>query len=848
VAVRLARGTLTRICDHGERFVVQIINPLPLGAAIAGMRLARSDLLRLAAPGGPAARAPASAEPDEEDGGDQPGRPGPSISQVVATPTGPLVLVEGLDAPYEVLRTIPAMVMARLDESGVIDGLLASPEPGGALDRLDATPNAVVLRLFPTPAGADGVVPARWLDVASEWVLGDLPDEEIVRVRILGVESEVSVAHASAVLHECRITRAWCDIVSGSLTDRLRTASLTFGRVPHVALGAGGPGTDRNGIVLRFGVLQEVARELAPEVAYACIDMEATFEGLALGLNPDGWRRQGGAPPNLVAGELVDELVPDAFPYQILGLRHTAKLEGLGGLVPLRDGKMELTLGEPADWLPSAPVRFEAQATGWDLLRPCLATDDEIYQLLRSRPRPGRVGAGGDANALPDFESIVLEAQPHPHRGTRLTLLELVSWINHEPHTDAPQSVSPVLATFLRWWSAGVDASFLDRLKTRAVAIAAAPSGPELDSTRRWAATDWLVRVQAAAWLRLAGFEDVADRLGALGALSDNLELIRAVDVLGSAITTAARRIDIAAALANDDPGAEQLAWDAWEDVNEVSAWVAASEAATEGAPTELTYATDLRVIECSRDARARDEIEAARVTVGDSTWATALHAVAEEAWERGWRAADAGSRELSGMKVRDEMRRAAAALAGGGDAHELDTETAETAARDELTRAALRNGAPGEDGKHPWDAARLAAESSEGGRTWIALLDEARAAVGEDAWAQGMADARAATDTVLRDAPDVVARIVAAAVAREASSAAARSVAYREIAFTLANGGSEQAAADAAHDALGGVAGRLRDVALELVDRLIDPRPRPPREETAAPPARAQAPRSNVG
>jgi hypothetical protein len=315
------------------------------------------------------------------------------------------------------------------------------------------------------------------------------------------------------------------------------------------------------------------------------------------------------------------------------------------------------------------------------------------------------------------------------------------------------------------------------------------------------------------------------------------------VDVLGSAITIASRRIDVTAAIASDDPVAEQQSWDAWEDASERCAWVAASEAATDGAPSDLTYATDLRVIECSRDAHVRDEIQAARVTVGDTAWATALHAVAEEAWARGWDAADSGSKELSGIRVRDEMNRMSAALIGrgnDGDIQEYEIEAAEAAAREELTRAALRGGAADEQGEHPWDAARQVARSSPGGSTWTVLLEEARRAVGEDAWAQAMADARVATETVLRDAPDLVARIVAASVAREAASAAARGVAYRAIAVTRANSGSEKDAGEAAHEALSGVADRLRDAAFALLDRLIDPTAPVTREPdtSATPPA----------
>src|SRR5205823_271820 len=180
--------------------------------------------------------------------------------------------------------------------------------------------------------------------------------------------------------------KAWCDAVNGTLNDRLRVASMTFGSLPHLALAAGGPQVDHAGLVNRFRLLQEAARELAADVAYACIDFEPTFEGLALGISPDGWQSQGGAPPNIVARELISDRVPDAFPYQVLGPEHVNRLgdvrfahEALG------DGHIEVSIDEPASWYPDAVERDDAQAVGWEILAPCLVRDDELSELLGER-------------------------------------------------------------------------------------------------------------------------------------------------------------------------------------------------------------------------------------------------------------------------------------------------------------------------------------------------------------------------------------------------------------------------------------------------------------------------------
>ena len=828
MAVRVGRETVQRLAAAGDTFALQVKNPSDLGAAIGALKLARVDVLGLAARTG--------ARPE---GAPDPAPGPPSVSSVVNAPGGPLFLVENLAADAELLSSIPDVIVRRLEKAGVDSAVIEAPPRGGTLDVLDTTPQAVVLRLFPRPRGRATALPPDWLDIACEWVTGDLSDDESTRLRVLGVEFDVPASEVSAVVHDCGLAKAWCDAVNGQLDDRMRIASITFGRLPHLALAAGGPQVDSGGLVARFRLLQEVARELAADVAYGCIDFEPTFEGLALGLSPSGWQSQGGASPNVIARELIDERVPDAYPYQVLGPGHLAHLGDIGlAHESLGDGRIEITLDEPASWLPGRPERDDVQAQGWDALAPCLVLEEDLAALIASRGSgtavPDAVESEADIAALesiPDLDGIILERSAHQRRGTKLTLLELVTWLNHEAHSDLPASVSPVLATYVRWLSAGFDNN--DRQALKAIAPRLIGTGPPPladERARQWLATEWLVHVQAPAWLRAAGLLEAAERLESLGHLTNDLELVRAVDILGTAITIASRRIDITASIVSDDESKrgvpdEEIVWDAWERVTETTGYVAASEAATHGAPAELTYATDLRVIEVSRDPRARDELEASRQSVGDTVWTTALHAVADEAWELAWRAADLAARELSGFTIRVEMGRIAKTVLAPRGAHDEDPEAAlelaDQAARDSLTRAALAGGAFTDE--HPWDAARNAARVSDGGKEWSVVSDEARRAIGESAWAQAMADARAVVTELLTDASDTVARVVVAAVAREASSAAARGVALRASAVARAQGGDHADAEVATHEALQRTAIGLQAEALVLLDRMID-------------------------
>lgn len=842
MAIRVMPGAADTICEHADGFVVHVTGVSDHEGAARALALARTDILALAE--GPH---------DPSDG--------PSSSNPVLAPGGPLLRIARLGVDADHLRLIPALVAARLEQAGVTDARVDAPEPGGPLDELDTCPNAVVLRLFPQPAGEDGTLPGSWIDVACEWALGDLAPNDTVPLRLLGVELDAKVADAPAIVHQAAVAGAWCDVVNGNLDERVHTASLTFGRAPHVALAAGGPACDTSALLARFELLCEVARELAGDVSYACVDLEPTFEGIGLGLGAEGWRDHGGASPNLVAGELSDVLVPDVFPFQILGKGHLARLAPAGADAPgppvgeaIADGHVEVQIGDPADWLPMYDGRDDAQAEGFELLGALLATEEEVDELLRARPGRQVVedGAGQPRPVTigtPDLDDIVLETMPHARRGLRLTFLELVSWLAHEHHTDTPVSVSPVLATYARWLASALPSDRRQELKGRARRMIGtgrpAPASPDsarpapagagalalapADSERVWITTDWLIRVQAAAWLRLAGLVEAAGRLEAIGATSSHLELVRAVDVLGSAITIAGRRIDLTASIAGSEHPAdselvEQAAWEAWESASEAGGWVAASEAAGVGVPSDLAYMTDLRVIECARDPRAREDLESARRSIGDSAWATALHAVADAAWLAGWSAAHQAIDASAVVPLHtalDRARRAAASRGGADDdAREVALDAAETAAKEHLTRAALGSTAwPSPD--HPWDVAWSAAAAEPSG-LWAAVQGMARAAVDDGPWEAGMAAARAAVDDVLHDAPNLVARAVGAAVAKEAAGTAARGVAMRAAAVARAQGGDETAATEAAVAALAPTATQLQDAALDLLDVLI--------------------------
>ena len=794
----------------GEHFAIQVRSGAMSSAARALQRVAM---------------AAAALEPAE-------GSSAPRLSALAPLPDGPLLRIDDLSTRVDTRRRLAEAIHDALggDDLGDADVEILAVEGLGDLDRCR---RAVVLRLFPTPAGAAGRLDPDWIDVAAEWVFGDQLPQAPVRIRVLGVERTVPAAEAAGVLHGCAAAHAWCDVVAGNTAARIRTASISFGAAPHVAIAGGGPKCDDDGLLARYQLLRDVAEDLAPECAWACIDFEDTFADLGIGLSNVDWALEGGASPNTVAGRLADRFVPDAFPFQVLGPGHVERLrsrqpDGTWG-DPLPGDRRGLELGEPVDWLPTSEVRLDVRADGWRLLGALLLRADALSAELADTGTTGTDAAppvAVAAHGVPELDAITLDAERHARRGTRLTVMELAAWLAGEAHTDEPRSVSPVLASFTRHLGRGLDESRRQRLKHVVVRlVGTADDAPGHDRARAWSLTDWLVREHAPPWLRRAGLTESADRLDGLGPVTANADLIRAVDLLGNAIVTASRRLEITTAIAGDAAEVvDRIAWDVWEEAAERTGWIAASEAVLYEIPSDLAYAADQRVVECSRDPRVRAELESTSHGLGDAIWSAALHEMATAAWRRAWDATEAFVHHESTFSIRTTLRRSLEAELGPEDdlGVELVLDEVDRTVRDALAHEVLDN----DEQRDLWKRAVDAASSGLHGRSWRRAFDETRQVLGETLFDDAIEVAGAELHHWLDQAPRLVGRAVAAAVAREASGVAGRGIAARAAAERLARGGTEADAEDAARESIAVIVDDLADSALRMVDELVEPPP----------------------
>jgi hypothetical protein len=178
-------------------------------------------------------------------------------------------------------------------------------------------------------------------------------------------------------------------------------------------------------------------------------------------------------------------------------------------------------------------------------------------------------------------------------------VMERVSHLAGESHSDTPACVSSVVRTFCMALNDALDDDARQRLRAYLPrCIGTAEDG--LDEARSWMALDWLVRVYAPTWLAAAQLRRSAD---ALEALPPVLDLI--------ALKAAIRELHAARARSRG-------AWSASLGAARAVAWVpiaagrrAAREAAwrSSGRPAWAAAAVEVRKLACDRASAICREI-----------------------------------------------------------------------------------------------------------------------------------------------------------------------------------------------------------------------------------------------
>jgi len=178
-------------------------------------------------------------------------------------------------------------------------------------------------------------------------------------------------------------------LVNRDAKEQVRGANGSFFMFePNLALSGGRPNATDEELFALMHHFKEIAHRLAPSIGYAVIAFGPDLKAFAWpSWRPYSWWPpvEGGGPLTTMA-DLCDEVVFDAFPYQILGPGHLKRLGGspLGGKA-LGGGRVGLSLGDPHSWLPDSLAFAGALQEGRRMLTPCLLTGDELNTLRLAR-------------------------------------------------------------------------------------------------------------------------------------------------------------------------------------------------------------------------------------------------------------------------------------------------------------------------------------------------------------------------------------------------------------------------------------------------------------------------------
>jgi hypothetical protein len=113
-----------------------------------------------------------------------------------------------------------------------------------------------------------------------------------------------------------------------------------------------------------------------------------------------------------------------------------------------------------------------------------------------------------------DLDSLFLDTGRHSRPEVGMSMLEAVSVAAPgEKFGDKPRTVSPVIGRMLRIWNDELEDEPRQELKPYIKKVIGSILTDDVEEHRAWMATDWLVRVQAPAWLKAAGVDDLAEEL-----------------------------------------------------------------------------------------------------------------------------------------------------------------------------------------------------------------------------------------------------------------------------------------------------------------------------------------------
>lgn len=318
---------------------VQVRSPAPAGQVGAAMAAARQDI----------------AAADDADGPSYVGEP-------VPVPGGVLMMIDFANTPPVAAREAPATLARHLEAAGVADAEIsvarqlsnARFEILGALSPVARAWLRPPLPRFP-PIGLTGLrVPDRLVTAAADWLRAQArPDAELTGL-IASIAVPLTWESLQPVAAGVLATGSQLTVIA---TDFRGTASaITLGVLFQTGVSLAAAGGDSNQVTDWMRGQRELISSLAAEIGWAGVAAHASSP-YPVYLPPDG----PGSPEDTQPGPLW---------YQVLPAADLARAgRTIPGAVDVAGGRVEITIGEPGQWLPGHPDHDRILARARDLLR-----------------------------------------------------------------------------------------------------------------------------------------------------------------------------------------------------------------------------------------------------------------------------------------------------------------------------------------------------------------------------------------------------------------------------------------------------------------------------------------------
>jgi hypothetical protein len=210
--------------------------------------------------------------------------------------------------------------------------------------------------------------------------IADLNDLRVATVGEFQVDSQAAL---DLLRMGCRDRLGQVTVKAGPANRRSAVISGNFGW-GSLALAIAGPEFPEAELLDAAQRLENLAIDLAGQVGLAWVSLEPD---LSLALTAFPFRDDGRSLQ--VVADLLDVVLFDAYPFQILGPGHLQRLgETPKGAEPLSGRRVKLALGRLHEWQPGQPVAQLQRTEGRRILASCLPDIVEVGRLRKGRWPP----------------------------------------------------------------------------------------------------------------------------------------------------------------------------------------------------------------------------------------------------------------------------------------------------------------------------------------------------------------------------------------------------------------------------------------------------------------------------